>query len=199
MTKKDIFVRRFNEHTLCKARPVKIKKGFNEAESTLLSYISPHVDLDQTILELGCGDGYWMDTLKKFGYKNIIGLDFLEESINYDGFDIRVVDITKPFDLGKKIDFVLASGIFMHLDRYEAVEAVKNTHAVMKRHTKLCLLDHVVKSTKENETFVYLRNLESWEEIFYGFKLLDVCNENERFTTVDSGNPDLYILIWERT
>ena len=57
--------------------------GPNQVSETLLDVLDHYADTDARILELGCGSGRHLETLREHGYEHLTGID-----INEDSFDV---------------------------------------------------------------------------------------------------------------
>lgn len=76
------------------------------------------VDKNKLILEIGCGNGYFLERLKNGGYKRIIGIDVVEaavkESFNRSGFPILLMDAHSTDFLPSLFDVIIASHVIEH-------------------------------------------------------------------------------------
>ena len=92
------------------------------------SYVDTgNINKNSSILDVGCGSGFFLLNLKKLGYNNLYGIDLFidEEDIPYDLNIIQVaLDDYKP---NKKFDVITAHHSFEHMDKpFLNLECFKN-------------------------------------------------------------------------
>lgn len=110
-----------------------------------MHYLQPHdklpslryagINLDSKILDVGCGAGHLLHSMKEAGFKHLLGIDpFNKEDIEYDNgltivknsiHDLPKVDISKNSDSGIKNgwDLIMFNHSFEHvLDQHEVLE-----------------------------------------------------------------------------
>jgi SAM-dependent methyltransferase len=88
-----------------------------------------HVNLDSKILDVGCGAGHLLHSMKEAGFKNLLGVDpFNEKELNYDnGLNIQAKSI---HDLSVKDekgdwDLIMFNHSFEHVfDQHDVLEKV---------------------------------------------------------------------------
>lgn len=78
--------------------------------------IAPYIKKEDSILDLGCADGFLVDYLSRKGYKaKGLDLNLLSVQISqYNGLDVLMGDIDSVKD-DVKFDFIFTSGYFEHL------------------------------------------------------------------------------------
>ena len=69
--------------------------GPNQVSETLLDVFEHYADTDARVLELGCGSGRHLETLREHGYEHLTGID-----INEDSFDVMDEAYPTLADLG---------------------------------------------------------------------------------------------------
>ena len=69
---------------------------FHPRMPILFSELRSRVQLENSILDLGCNCGYYLSLLKKEGYKNLFGIDISTVAIQYgkEQLDLSDVDLT---------------------------------------------------------------------------------------------------------
>jgi len=123
----------------------------------------------KTVLDLGCGAGYFSIMMKKRGAHYVLGIDVAEKNINQAKFlaemnqvdvDFRLMDAYSFCLTNKQIfDYVLLLGLFYHL-----------------RHP-LLVLDHVSLMTRE---LIYLQSVIRGQPSRGELKVLDDYPGDER-------------------
>lgn len=75
------------------------------------------------ILDLGCGNGYWLSWLKDKGFKDLVGVDIAnylhDKSIPHSVVDINVEKLPFP---NTSFDLVTAFQVLEHLENYFLIE-----------------------------------------------------------------------------
>jgi len=90
------------------------------------------------ILELGCGPGHFLHTLKKRGYSNLTGVDLGDEQIkvaeNLEVKEFIVQDDIFHFlrEANKNYDFICAFDILEHFYKDELLEVLELIYAHLK-------------------------------------------------------------------
>jgi len=96
------------------------------------------------VLELGCGQGYFLDALKP---EHGVGVDFSQSQIDvakqqYPQYEFHCMDISEVGELGEKFDVIFAVNVFSELST--VVENLKKLQSVMHGGTRLVILDYNV-------------------------------------------------------
>jgi SAM-dependent methyltransferase len=82
----------------------------------------------RSVLDVGCGDGTWLDAWRRTGVDDYFGVDGGEVQpvlrIPADGFSPR--DLTAPLDLGRRFDLVQSLEVAEHLPASAAEEFVRS-------------------------------------------------------------------------
>jgi ubiquinone/menaquinone biosynthesis C-methylase UbiE len=93
--------------------------GFNETD--LIWFSEAHLKKNDHILEVGCGNGKLLFTLKEAGFKNLLGVDpFIQKDIVYsENFKIFKKEFHQIDDL--LFDWVMFHHSFEHLENPKAV------------------------------------------------------------------------------
>jgi len=84
---------------------------------------------DAQILDIGCGFGQILLSLRKKGYKNLSGIDISEEAVEFCGqqeLNVRKIDDLIDFcDVtSKRYDFIIMSHVIEHLDKSSIIETL---------------------------------------------------------------------------
>ncbi|GIX08202.1 MAG: hypothetical protein KatS3mg115_2605 [Candidatus Poribacteria bacterium] len=120
-------------------------------------------DRNARILELGCGDGFWLETLRNLGFRRLIGIDRslpLLELAAEKGLDVRCGDLY-DLDVRNVFDIVLFCDTLEHLPDPEG--ALLRAHRALKTHGTLFVLAPVYESFRCRWQRVVLRR-SRWEQ-----------------------------------
>jgi SAM-dependent methyltransferase len=142
-----------------------IQTEFREARIEFLRRLLPHWQSElglRTVLDLGCGVGYFSAMLQELGFQ-VVGIDGREENIaqareRFPAIDFRVADAEDPalIALGK-FDFVLCFGLLYHLEN--PFRAFRNLHALT---SKLLLVESM--AVTDEKPFLVLLDEASIED-----------------------------------
>jgi len=98
----------------------------NSYQKDRLAWLVDRVDQNDSVLDLGCGDGAILIGLKKLGFKNISGMDSSDVAINFlNSQDIRATKLV--LDPDKKA----ALPVFDHIILFEVLEHLPNSENVL--------------------------------------------------------------------
>lgn len=109
-----------------------------------LLWFKKHLNISDSVAELGCGTGYMITIpLVQDGY-NVIGVDLDQDSIEYghkllqeEGIDsscLRCVDIK---DIHIKVDTIIVSEVLEHIEDQDLSVVLKNLHSMLSDQGKL--------------------------------------------------------------
>lgn len=98
-----------------------------QAESTnndypkLLKAIRNYSNKDSVVLEGGCGLGRWLFFLRRLGYKNLIGVDFITSPLDIikkhdKEITVMVGDVDSLPIEDSSVDFYLSMGVIEHIE-----------------------------------------------------------------------------------
>ena len=74
------------------------------------------VNLNSSVLDVGCGDGNFLNILKKAGFKDLTGIDlFIDDKNMLDGITICKTSL-EDFKSDKKYDLIISNHSFEHMD-----------------------------------------------------------------------------------
>lgn len=111
-------------------------KVYDEGCKLYYDAISPYITEESRIIDIGCGNGNFLDFLKVKGFKNLYGMDPSESSIQklkeneINGLVGNIYDRV-PEKLQEKFDIVIFSFVFEHLLIPES--CLKNLISLMKK------------------------------------------------------------------
>jgi SAM-dependent methyltransferase len=73
----------------------------------------------QSILDVGCGNGTWLNAAIEFGIRDVVGVDGVKiprERLHVARNLIKIHNLTRPWNLNKKFDAVICLEVAEHLD-----------------------------------------------------------------------------------
>lgn len=115
--------------------PEKIASNWRKLRRKILPFISDYSH-EASILDLGCGPGYIMQSLKSEGFVNITGIDISEEQIvkaKKKGLNVIVGNV---FDLlikdSNKYDIIIAFDFIEHFNKKELIELISLINQALK-------------------------------------------------------------------
>jgi SAM-dependent methyltransferase len=94
-----------------------IRNGVTRSAEAILPLVLELLPV-RSVVDVGCGDGGWLAAFKKLGVEEILGID--GEYIDRDLLQIpkerfQVLDLTKPFSLGRTFDLAVSLEVAEHL------------------------------------------------------------------------------------
>jgi 2-polyprenyl-3-methyl-5-hydroxy-6-metoxy-1,4-benzoquinol methylase len=93
--------------------------------------------IDQKMLEIGCGDGFWLDILRNLGFSEIHGLEPSKHYIDYcrqKGLTVFHSTVEK-FKTEAKFDWILFFDVLEHLE--DPVEVLRRTNKLLNKKGKV--------------------------------------------------------------
>jgi len=127
----------------------------------------------QSILDVGCGLGNWIQVAKNMGVNDIKGVDgaYVNKSllkINPDEFVEK--NLTEPFDLGRKFDLTICLEVAEHLPAASADVLIQT----LTNHADVILFSAALPG-QGGQNHVNEQWPEYWQKIFlkYGFEMVD--------------------------
>ena len=83
----------------------------------------------KSVLEIGCGNGYILKSLRNRGFRNLVGID---PSINLkkktDGILFLREFITNDLKLNTRFDFIFSFGVYEHIDDINSITSFCTNH-----------------------------------------------------------------------
>jgi 2-polyprenyl-3-methyl-5-hydroxy-6-metoxy-1,4-benzoquinol methylase len=127
------------------------KPNFGKVFVTAPNLLEALGDIEgKDVLELGCGNGYWLRLLARTGAKTV-GIDLAENQIaaakSWDDpvtpqIEYRVGDVSKALDLQGKFDVAFFEHVLLEIpDKNELYNAVKNAANTLKEGGLLVISD----------------------------------------------------------
>lgn len=103
-------------------------------------------DRDAYILDVGCGDGFWMETLRNLGFRRIVGFDCATTALERaaeKGLDVRQGDLY-DFDVANAFDVILLCDTLARLP--DVHDALARIHRALRTHGCLFVTAPVYES-----------------------------------------------------
>jgi SAM-dependent methyltransferase len=97
------------------------------AAATLSRVFSSNVPT--TLLDVGCGTGTWLRAAADMGILDVVGVDGIivaENELQIPSGNLEQRDLTAPFDLGRRFDFVLCLEVAEHIPESSAATLVSS-------------------------------------------------------------------------
>ncbi len=147
---KNVFEKRIHEWTIEQVASAS-KPNFGKIFVTAPNLLRALGDIEgKDVLELGCGNGYWLRLLARAGARTT-GIDLAENQIvaakSWDDpmtsrIDYRVGDVSKELDLQGKFDVVFFEHVLLEIpDKDELYKAIQNAADALKEGGLLFISD----------------------------------------------------------
>ena len=83
---------------------------------------------NKPVLEVGCGNGYVLNSLKKLGFKTLYGIDSSTETKNLNGISFIKKFITEKTQLKLNFDFIFSFGVYEHVSDINSLTTFCSNH-----------------------------------------------------------------------
>lgn len=121
---------------------LRMRKSDGKEAATIRKYIKRNYmhafpkDKNADILDVGCGQGHYIQGIMSFGYKNVKGIDTSESNIDYcknKGYYAELADAIEYFNLSDELyDVIVFNDIIEHFTKNEIMDIL----GTMKNHLK---------------------------------------------------------------
>lgn len=121
---------------------------FPEHRLTVAKFIDyfRDVDINSSVLDAGCGDGFWLEILRDLGFNDLVGIDlsfpFLQRAKS-KGLEVIRCDISKMC-FNRQFDVVIMCDVLEHISDLESV--INNIYQTLKENGILYLIIPVYDS-----------------------------------------------------
>lgn len=127
----------------------------------------------ESIIDVGCGLGTWIQTSKSLGIKEVIGLDgaYLNRSLlKISEKEFVEIDLQEKFELNRKYDMAICLEVAEHLPE----SAADNLIYSLTNHADVILFSAAVPG-QTGQNHVNEQWPQYWQNIFekYGFEMID--------------------------
>jgi len=143
----------FPEHRLTTARFVEFFKN---------------VDVNSSVLDAGCGDGFWLGILRDLGFSDIFGVDLsypLLMRAKSKGLRVAQYNVLN-MSFQRRFDFVLMCDVFEHLS--DTTKALNNIDEALKKNGILYLIIPVYDSLSSR-----------YQRLIHGKSKIDEAREHD--------------------
>ncbi|MBN8569340.1 MAG: class I SAM-dependent methyltransferase [Ignavibacteria bacterium] len=148
-------------------------------------------NLDANILDIGCGFGQTLKSLRDKGYKNLKGVDINDESI--DQCKKINLDVTKIDDIisysnvsDKKFDFIIMSHVLEHIEKEKIIDNLRAIRSLLSEKGKYC----VMVPNAQSNTGSYWRFEDFTHHYLFTAGSLQYVLRAAGFTQIDFIDPD---------
>lgn len=149
-----------------------IEQGARRSAARLLPVVQRAL-APASVLDVGCGRGLWLEAWIQLGVPQVLGLDgaYVDRaSLAVPAESFRSLDISQPFDLGRRWALVQCLEVAEHIPSSQSETLVQN----LVRHA-----DHILFSAAEpgqgGHNHINEQTLEFWRQLFgrHGFQAYD--------------------------
>lgn len=100
---------------------VNVRESAARSATPLLTGVVDSVlkSVPESVLDVGCGPGAWLAMWSRLGVREVVGVDgdyLPPETLAIPPETFRPMDISAPFDLGRRFDLVMSLEVAEHLD-----------------------------------------------------------------------------------
>jgi SAM-dependent methyltransferase len=156
-----------------------IERGSIASARRFSAFLAPLLDVN-SILDIGCGRGAWLQEWRNAGVKVVHGADgpyVRRESLLIPAEDFTAVDLSRKFDLGRRYDLVSCLEVAEHLPRSASEAFVSSLVA----HSDLVLFSAATPG-QGGENHINERPLWYWQGVFgeHGYVAFDAVRPHFR-------------------
>ena len=82
-----------------------------------------------SVLEIGCGNGYVLNSLKEMGFQNLVGIEpSLKNTERVNGVLFIKEFVSKEVELDKSFDFIFSIGVYEHIEDIDSITSFSKRH-----------------------------------------------------------------------
>ncbi|UIF86864.1 methyltransferase domain-containing protein [Cupriavidus sp. UYPR2.512] len=139
------------------------REGAIQSARNVLPVINAELS-PESVVDIGCGAGAWLNIHSKLGVSEIIGIDggYVDRSVLlFDHCNFIPMDISQPFDIGRDFDLVQCLEVAEHLPLESSEVLVDN----LVRHGKRILFSAAVPG-QGGENHINEQGYDYWRDLF---------------------------------
>ncbi len=145
----------------------------HQSANQVLSIVKEYIET-RSVLDVGCGLGTWLQTARELGAEEVMGIEgpWLDrKAVVVDPGLIQTIDLTQPFNLGRRFDLVICIEVGEHLQANAASDFVGSLVA----HGD-CVLFSAAIPFQGGHDHVNEQFLDYWVKLFaqQGYRPLDI-------------------------
>lgn len=152
-----------NDFSLTGAGHINLGKNYNrllyrarlDALQRVISHLSISFSFDTSVLDIGCGNGFYTEMAVAADVRNYVGLDISEKSVGelahrYPQYRFVEADVSsEALPLNEEFDIILAADVLFHVtDDFRFNTATRNMASLLKPGGHLILSDVFPKGVK---------------------------------------------------
>ena len=127
----------------------------------------------QSIIDIGCGLGNWIEVAKKMGVEEVVGVDgsYVNRTLlKIDDKEFIEKDLTKPFDLNTKFDLAICLEVAEHLPETSSDTLIQSIVA----HTDVVMFSAAIPG-QGGQNHINEQWPTYWQELFqkYDYDMID--------------------------
>ena len=140
-----------------------VNLGAQRSAEILLPLLKQHLPIE-SVLDVGCGEGAWLDVWKKLGVSEVHGVDgdyVAQERLIIAPNEFTAADLSAPFNLNRQFDLVQSLEVGEHLPRQSSDDFVES----IVKHGK-CVLFSAAAIGQGGDSHINEQHYEFWRQKF---------------------------------
>lgn len=140
-----------------------IQQGAARSAQVIVPLLIHHLNI-QSVLDVGCGAGAWLGEYDRLGIPTFTGVDgsyVKPDSLLISPSNFRPLDISEPFDLGRRYDLVQCLEVGEHIESSKSETLIAN----LVKHGDLVFFSAAVPG-QGGENHINEQPYEFWRAIF---------------------------------
>ncbi|MFI4910822.1 MAG: class I SAM-dependent methyltransferase [Sedimentisphaeraceae bacterium JB056] len=131
---------------------------------------------NKSVLEIGCGNGFYTNIVHQHGCKDYIGIDIAEYPLKklenkFCSYHFKKLDITKR-KLNQRFDLIIMIDVTQHITKDKLfVAAMENIQEMLSDKATFIVTEWLSEAKKQRQYYEVERPLEYYQNCFKGFKI----------------------------